>query len=410
MRCSPAPTRLLLILGVLLADRLQHPAAARRAGCHRPAARPAAGLLTGGPLFLAPGRAAATAAGWTGDTPMRATELLLLSSPLGQAMAEIVSDADGARLTGDGQNANGRQRRRTAAVGAWLPLAPGANWPTGYAAGVRRAAQWPSTPGPSAAPAIRRLAHRLRVRQRRATGPAWPPLRRTRGRFELRLRIDEWLPLPPRGAPLSPRPRAERWPAARLRHGTVGSQIWNWQSVYPAPAKLNLFLHVVGRRADGYHLLQTVFRFLDHGDRLRFAPRSDGAMNLADAGARSAGGERPDRSRRPPAAGGRRLADRGRDQHREAPAARRRPRRRQFGCGDGPAGAQPSLATWLAPPRCRTIGLQLGADVPVFVFGRNAFAEGVGETLHAVDLPPRWYLVLEPPLQVPRRPFSGPRN
>jgi 4-diphosphocytidyl-2-C-methyl-D-erythritol kinase len=57
-------------------------------------------------------------------------------------------------------------------------------------------------------------------------------------------------------------------------------QRWNWQSVYPAPAKINLFLQVVGRRSDGYHLLQTVFRFLDHGDRLHFSPRSDGVVNL----------------------------------------------------------------------------------------------------------------------------------
>ena len=55
---------------------------------------------------------------------------------------------------------------------------------------------------------------------------------------------------------------------------------WDWNSVYPAPAKLNLFLHVVGRRADGYHLLQTVFRLVDYGDRLRFAPRDDGDVIL----------------------------------------------------------------------------------------------------------------------------------
>ena len=56
---------------------------------------------------------------------------------------------------------------------------------------------------------------------------------------------------------------------------------WTWESAWPAPAKLNLFLHVVGRRADGYHLLQTVFRFLDFGDTLRFAPRADEAIVLA---------------------------------------------------------------------------------------------------------------------------------
>ena len=59
------------------------------------------------------------------------------------------------------------------------------------------------------------------------------------------------------------------------------AQQWGWRRIYPAPAKLNLFLHVVGRRADGYHLLQTVFRFVDYGDRLRFSPRDDGQVVLA---------------------------------------------------------------------------------------------------------------------------------
>ena len=61
----------------------------------------------------------------------------------------------------------------------------------------------------------------------------------------------------------------------------IGNDQWNWQSVYPAPAKLNLFLHVVGRRPDGYHLLQTLFCFVDHGDSLRFASRDDGQILLA---------------------------------------------------------------------------------------------------------------------------------
>ncbi|MDA0191476.1 MAG: 4-(cytidine 5'-diphospho)-2-C-methyl-D-erythritol kinase, partial [Proteobacteria bacterium] len=56
--------------------------------------------------------------------------------------------------------------------------------------------------------------------------------------------------------------------------------VWTWESAYPAPAKLNLFLHVVGRRADGYHLLQTLFRFVGHGDVLHFAPRTDGEVRL----------------------------------------------------------------------------------------------------------------------------------
>ena len=63
---------------------------------------------------------------------------------------------------------------------------------------------------------------------------------------------------------------------------TGGRDVWSWQSEYPAPAKLNLFLHVVGRRADGYHLLQTVFRFVDYADSLHFSPRDDGAIVLAN--------------------------------------------------------------------------------------------------------------------------------
>ena len=61
----------------------------------------------------------------------------------------------------------------------------------------------------------------------------------------------------------------------------VSAKAWDWQDDWPAPAKLNLFLHIVGRRADGYHLLQTVFRFIDFGDSLRFEPRSDGKIVLA---------------------------------------------------------------------------------------------------------------------------------
>ena len=70
------------------------------------------------------------------------------------------------------------------------------------------------------------------------------------------------------------------------KHLASGREIqqcaWDWQSTYPAPAKLNLFLHVVGRRADGYHLLQTAFRFVDHGDSLHFAPRDDSDIVLVN--------------------------------------------------------------------------------------------------------------------------------
>ena len=188
------------------------------------------------------------------------------------------------------------------------------------------------------------------------------------------------------------------------------SQTWGWQSAYPAPAKLNLFLHVVGRRADGYHLLQTVFRFLGHGDSLYFAPRADGAVRLAtplpgvpaeeDLTVRAA-------SLLQAATGCRAGVD--------IRIEKRLP------LGGGLGGGSSDAATvllalnhlWrLAVPRSRLqeIGLALGADVPVFLFGHNAFAEGIGETLQAVELPPCWYVVLEPPVQIPTAAIFGARE
>jgi 4-diphosphocytidyl-2-C-methyl-D-erythritol kinase len=187
------------------------------------------------------------------------------------------------------------------------------------------------------------------------------------------------------------------------------SNEWGWHSVYPAPAKLNLFLHVVGRRADGYHLLQTLFRLLDHGDSLRFALRDDGVVSLATP----LPGVPPETDLTVRAA---RLlqAETGCRAGVEISIEKRLP------MGGGLGGGSSDAATvllalnhlWqLGVPRRRLqeIGLSLGADVPVFVFGRNAFAEGVGEALRPVDLPPAWYVVLEPPVQVPTAAvFSAP--
>lgn len=182
---------------------------------------------------------------------------------------------------------------------------------------------------------------------------------------------------------------------------------WSWDSTWPAPAKLNLFLHVVGRRPDGYHLLQTLFRFVDHGDSLRFLPRDDGEIVLAnpipgvpaeaDLTVRAA-----------------RLlqAETGCRQGATIALDKRLP------MGGGLGGGSSDAATvllalnhlWnLGLPRRRLqeLGLGLGADVPIFVFGRNAFAEGVGEELTPVELPPAWYIVLEPPVQVPTAAIFG---
>ena len=182
---------------------------------------------------------------------------------------------------------------------------------------------------------------------------------------------------------------------------------WGWHSVYPAPAKLNLFLHVVGRRADGYHLLQTAFRLVDHGDSLRFSPRADGAIRLATPLA----GVPPESDLTVRAA---RLlqAETGCRQGVEIAVDKRLP------MGGGLGGGSSDAATvllalnhlWrLGLPRARLqqIGLTLGADVPVFVGGRNAFAEGVGEALSPIELPPAWYVVLEPPVAVPTAAIFG---
>jgi len=185
--------------------------------------------------------------------------------------------------------------------------------------------------------------------------------------------------------------------------------VWTWESAYPAPAKLNLFLHVVGRRADGYHLLQTLFRFVGHGDVLHFAPRTDGEVRLL----RALPGVPPERDLTVRAA---RLLQQatGCRQGVDIAVDKRLP------MGGGLGGGSSDAATvllalnhlWglgLSRQRLQELGLTLGADVPVFVFGENAFAEGVGEALRAVSLPPAWYVVLEPPVEVPTAAiFSAP--
>ena len=182
---------------------------------------------------------------------------------------------------------------------------------------------------------------------------------------------------------------------------------WTWQSTYPAPAKLNLFLHVVGRRADGYHLLQTVFRLVGYGDSLHFSPRDDGAVVLANP----LPGVPPDTDLTVRAA---RLlqAETGCRHGVEIRLEKRLP------MGGGLGGGSSDAATvllalnhlWqlgLSRQRLQELGLSLGADVPVFIFGQNAFAEGVGEALQPVELPPAWYLVLETPVQVPTAAIFG---
>jgi 4-diphosphocytidyl-2-C-methyl-D-erythritol kinase len=185
------------------------------------------------------------------------------------------------------------------------------------------------------------------------------------------------------------------------------SNPWDWHSVYPAPAKLNLFLHVVGRRADGYHLLQTLFRLVDHGDALRFAPRADGAVRLA----MPLPGVPPESDLTVRAA---RLLqeETGCRQGVEISVDKRLPMGGGLGGGSSDA-ATVLLAlnhlwqTGLSRPTLEKIGLTLGADVPVFVHGRNTFAEGVGEAFTDIALPAETYLILHPAVHVPTPVIFG---
>lgn len=177
-----------------------------------------------------------------------------------------------------------------------------------------------------------------------------------------------------------------------------------WESTWPAPAKLNLFLHVVGRRADGYHLLQTVFRFIDLADTLRFEPRGDGHVVLATP----MPGVPDEQNLIVRAAlelrklGAGTAAERGVTIHLE----KRIPQ--GGGLGGGSSDAATTLLAlnhlWgcdLPRDRLREIGLALGADVPVFIHGRNCFAEGVGERFADVAVPDEWYLLTMPDVAVP---------
>ncbi|HJU26581.1 MAG TPA: 4-(cytidine 5'-diphospho)-2-C-methyl-D-erythritol kinase, partial [Rhodanobacteraceae bacterium] len=171
-------------------------------------------------------------------------------------------------------------------------------------------------------------------------------------------------------------------------------------STWPAPAKLNLFLRVVGRRADGYHLLQTVFRLLDWGDQIRLRVRADGAI------LRVSGPDAVDPENDLTVRAARALQDAtGRRLGAEIAVDKRVPV--GAGLGGGSSDAATVLlaldALWetgLPRERLAEIGLALGADVPVFVRGRSAWAEGVGERLDPLDLPPRWYVILDPRVHV----------
>ena len=168
-----------------------------------------------------------------------------------------------------------------------------------------------------------------------------------------------------------------------------------------APAKLNLFLHITGRRPDGYHSLQTVFQLLDWGDVLHFSRRDDGLIaRKTDVPGVAQDDDLVVRAARllQKHTGSRYGVDIEID------------KRLPMGAGLG-GGSSDAATTLLALNRLwgvdlsretlQNLALQLGADVPFFVFGQNAFAEGVGEALQAVKLPERFFLVVTPDVHVP---------
>lgn len=170
--------------------------------------------------------------------------------------------------------------------------------------------------------------------------------------------------------------------------------------VCPAPAKLNLFLHVTGRREDGYHLLQTVFRLVDFSDWLRFAIRKDGTLKLHTP--ISGVPEDEDLCIR---------AAKLLQQESGAPLGVEIFLEKRIPMGGGLGGGSSDAATTLLAlnrlwgldwkrDRLLKLGLKLGADVSLFIFGENAFAEGIGEKLASISLPPAWYLILTPPVHV----------
>lgn len=169
----------------------------------------------------------------------------------------------------------------------------------------------------------------------------------------------------------------------------------------PAPAKINLFLHVVGQRPDGYHLLQSVFQLVDRCDYLDFTVRNDGQIHRTND-----------------------IPNVPEDKDLIVRAARllQHTTGTSFGAditieknlpmGGGLGGGSSNAATtlmalnflWdchLSSEQLQKIGLQLGADIPFFLFGRNAFVEGIGEVLHPVKTADCWYVIVEPHVSVP---------
>ncbi|WP_395823658.1 4-(cytidine 5'-diphospho)-2-C-methyl-D-erythritol kinase [Collimonas sp.] len=176
----------------------------------------------------------------------------------------------------------------------------------------------------------------------------------------------------------------------------------------PAPAKLNLFLHVTGRRPDGYHLLQTVFQLVDLSDLLHFEVRQDGLIRRSTdiAGVP----EESDLIVR--AARLLQSAIQTKDKISAIPPGANISIEKKLPMGGGLGGGSSDAATtlmalnhlWqgsLTREELMALGLQLGADVPFFLFGRNAFAEGIGESLQKLDTPALWFVIIQPAVAIP---------
>jgi len=169
---------------------------------------------------------------------------------------------------------------------------------------------------------------------------------------------------------------------------------------WPAPAKLNLFLHITGRRDDGYHLLQTAFQFVDYGDQLQFEVTNDASITRISE-----------------------LNGVACDDDLVVKAAKllQKYTRSELGCniqldkrlpmGGGLGGGSSDAATTLVAlnklwqtqlnqQELAQLGLQLGADVPIFIFGQSAWAEGIGEKLTPITVDEPWYLIISPPVHV----------
>ncbi len=171
-------------------------------------------------------------------------------------------------------------------------------------------------------------------------------------------------------------------------------------SAWPAPAKLNLFLHVTGRRADGYHLLQTVFQFVDYGDELYFRINNNGLIRRLSP----LPGVDEDLDLVVRAA---RLLQHHCNVNLGAEIRLDKRLPMGGGLGGGSSDAATTLValnylwgTGLNTEQLSTLGLRLGADVPIFIHGHAAWAEGIGEQFSPVELPEPWFLVIIPPVSV----------